>query len=432
MQLGYDSRESTRRRVEMRLALLVVLAMTLRLAWVLQLSRDPASLANLPDQIGYLELGRNLLTNHTLVYVDPRFAQNMLAARMPGYPIFVALCQGEIEIVRIVQVMIDAGTVLGVYALSRRWLDRGPSTLAAAVVAVNPFLIYFCGLLLSETLFTAMLVWGMALLVVRQPYRRSWQFLHPFAWLAGAVLLALSILVRPSAIGLPVVLGFGSAFVNRSQKIPTDWRWSPPVGALMLVLTVMVLFPWAYRNEVALGRWLWGTSNDGITLYDGLNPAATGASDQSFVHLMPQLKNLTELQRNDYLSNEAWTFVREEPVSVLQLAGWKMLRFWSPVPLSTEFGGNWKILAVALIYMIPLNLLAIVGLWFGKANRAAKLFLFLPALYFTLVHAITIGSLRYRLPADVPIAILAAMGAELASIRRTSRVDDSQAVPVPD
>ena len=32
-------------------------------------------------------------------------------------------------------------------------------------MAVNPFLIYFSGLILSETLFTAMMVWGMVLLL---------------------------------------------------------------------------------------------------------------------------------------------------------------------------------------------------------------------------------------------------------------------------
>jgi hypothetical protein len=39
------------------------------------------------------------------------------------------------------------------------------------------------------------------------------------------------------------------------------------------------------------------------------------------------------------------------------------------------------------------------------------IFLLLPALYFTAVHALSVGSLRYRVPAEPPLAVLAAAGA---------------------
>jgi hypothetical protein len=34
--------------------------------------------------------------------------------------------------------------------------------------------------------------------------------------------------------------------------------------------------------------------------------------------------------------------------------------------------------------------------------------LMLPAVYFTLLHALSVGSLRYRIPAEVPMAVIAA------------------------
>jgi hypothetical protein len=49
-----------------------------------------------------------------------------------------------------------------------------------------------------------------------------------------------------------------------------------------------------------------------------------------------------------------------------------------------------------------------VGLCLGRLPRAVKVFLLVPAIYLTLVHAFSVGSLRYRMPADVPLAVLAA------------------------
>ena len=109
--------------------------------------------------------------------------------------------------VRVVQAFLDTSTVLATYLLARRWLSERKSILAALLVAIHPYLIYFTALVLSETLYTAMLAWGMALMAREKRSR----------WWAGAIVLALSVLVRPSAILLPVVLAIGAAVVNRGR-----------------------------------------------------------------------------------------------------------------------------------------------------------------------------------------------------------------------
>ncbi|HVT88663.1 MAG TPA: hypothetical protein VHD56_07425 [Tepidisphaeraceae bacterium] len=347
---------------------------------------DDACLEALPDQVEYVETARNLLAGQGMQFFDRRFGESVYAYRMPAYPLLIALCGGDVRIVRIAQALIDTSTVLAIYLLARRWIETGPALFAAAIVAINPFLIYFSGLLLSETLFTAMLAWGMCLLVGRR-------------WWSGALLLALSVLVRPSALALPMVLGLGADFVRRKR---------PVVGIATLAMTILVLIPWAYRNHLAVNQWVWGTTNGGISLYDGMNPSATGASDQRFVANMPQLRTLSEVERSRYFSHQAWAYAADHPAAVLKLAAIKIGRTLSPIPLSAEYGSNRRLVAVALAYMVPLDLLAIVGLW--RARRSAKMYLLLPVLYFTAVHAVFIGSLRYRVPADVPIAILAALG----------------------
>jgi 4-amino-4-deoxy-L-arabinose transferase-like glycosyltransferase len=405
--------------------LLLLLALLLRLGW--GWTRPPVvDRQNLPDQAEYLQLAQNLLHEHQLRFYDdrPSIADTVYAYRMPGYPFFLAALGANVRAARLAQGLLDTLTVLAVYLLARRWLDRSPALLAAGIVAVNPFLIYFSGLILSETLFTAMLAWAMVLLVGSRIRSDSAGHggLSYTRFLLGGLLLALSILVRPSALFLPILLGVAGAWVNRpaatAYHTSSDQalrRWKLPVVTTMLLLTVLVLLPWAYRNHRVLGRWIWTTTNGGVTLYDGFNPAATGASDQSFLRQMPWLRypNQTELGRSIYLSNRAKQWMLEHPAKVLQLALVKIGRTWSPIPLSREYGGQLRYVLVGLFYSLPVDLLVILGLMIGKAggglSRSAKGFLLIPAIYFTVVHGLSVGSLRYRVPVEPPMAVIAAV-----------------------
>ena len=417
-----DARKGRTRQI-----LLLGLALAVRLTWALAQPVTDESIDRLPDQREYLALGRNLLHGQGLKFFDPRFGDEVWAYRTPGYPMLVAACNGNVRTVRVVQAFIDTSTVLAVYLLARRWLGRGASLAAGAIVALNPFLIYFTGLVLTETLFTAMLAWGMWLILGRARRDGEVGWAATLAWLSGALLLALAILVRQSAIGLPLVLGVAGALVNRGRGTPYHRRWPLPVGATVILLTGLVLLPWAWRNYRVLGAWVWTTTNGGITAYDGFNPDATGASDQSFVLSMPELRSMDELGRSAYLSDLAKQFVRHQPRRAAELAVIKAARMWSPVPLSQEYGG-WKYRTVGLAYTVPLYGLVLLGLMRDNASgggiaRAAKVYLLIPAIYFTAVHMLSVGSLRYRIPAEPPMAVLAASVAALpaAGWKRSGR-----------
>jgi hypothetical protein len=311
-------------------------------------------------------------------------------------------------------------------------------------------LIYFSGLILSETLFTAMLAWGMCLLLLRNRNR--------LALLAGITILSLSVLVRPSALLLPAFLTLIS---TRRRAI----AWAIAAVAL----TLLILFPWAYRNHLRLGDWIWTSTNAGITSYDGFNPAANGGSDQSFLRNMPQVAQMGEIQRSDYFHHLADQFIREHPAACVKITILKIARFWSPLPWSSEFSQPLYI-AAGLLYTLPLLALTLLGLFTptiyihrirqshfplspspciqgeGRGgglpviptqiadqknpspypspgvpregtsdrndNKLPKSFLFLPALYFTIIHAASVSSLRYRIPAEPPMTIVAIAGVQ--------------------
>jgi hypothetical protein len=243
-----------------------------------------------------------------------------------------------------------------------------------------------------------------------------------FGWIGGAVLLATSVLVRPGALLLPVILGFGAVLCHGESDSASRKKIPLPVGAFMLLLTGAVLFPWAARNRIMLGSWIWTTTNEGITRYDGFNPDATGASDQSFLQWMPWTADMTEIGRNAYFSDLARQWIDDNPIAAVKLAAIKLARTWSPVPLSDQYGHGLSWWA-GLIFGSAFELLVVIGLIRGRLPRAVKLLLLLPAIYLSAAVVLSVGSLRYRIPAEAPMAIIAAGGvATLVRPRRKPQV----------
>ena len=80
-----------------------------------------------------------------------------------------------------------------------------------------------------------------------------------------------------------------------------------------------------YGRFVPTALWM------GASLYDGLNPNATGASDMSFLGDR-EIWPLDEQDQDAELSRRAIAFARENPKQVLSLALVKLGRFWSPWP----------------------------------------------------------------------------------------------------
>jgi hypothetical protein len=110
--------------------------------------------------------------------------------------------------------------------------------------------------------------------------------------------------------------------------------------------------------------------------------------------------------------------VREEPLRVLGLAVQKLGRTWSPW-LNAEGFRAWPVQAAMVVWHVPLYLFAILGLarrWpaGGAAGECGgwllKVFLLIPVLYFSAVHALYLGSVRYRTPLMPLVCVFAAAG----------------------
>jgi len=135
---------------------------------------------------------------------------------------------------------------------------------AAGLVAVWPNLVFHTAVALSETLFIAVLLAALALLLAR-----PWGELSRGRLLAFGAVLGLSVLVRPvSAVIVPLVFVVGVVTGLGWRRALAHVTW---VG----IAVVAVVTPWLLRNIDAMGTPVLST-NLGDDLCIGHNPQATG------------------------------------------------------------------------------------------------------------------------------------------------------------
>ena len=184
--------------------------------------------------------------------------------------------------------------------------------------------------------------------------------------------------------------------------------------ALVLILTHLFLLPWGVRNYFVTGRYIVTSLQMGASLYDGLNPNATGASDMSFVDdfrkaeqddpSSPQDEHF-EVRLDQRLKNAALQWANNNKLAVLSLGFKKLYSLWAPVPREATFRHP-LLKYLLLTYYLPIFLLGMGGLLHSLICRRNEFFFAIPALYVTLLHTIFVASIRYRVPVFFGIVVL--------------------------
>lgn len=323
------------------------------------------------------------------------------ALRTPGFPLFLAACRlvaGDATLPpRLAQAVL--GTLAIGLVARLTWLVRPVQRLAigaAWLAALDPFVVGFTPLLLSEAVFLPLLLATLVGLATLWRGPASARVALLTGLTAGA-----AVLVKPSfALFVPAVLTGWLACAPRA---------STARGAALVALGLtLIMAPWWARNawhyHRFVGTALWG----GASLYDGLNPRATGASDMTFLEA-EDLRELDEVTQDQELKRRAWTFACERPDHVAALAGVKAARFWSPW-LNAEGARSTALAVATTLWTLPVYLAILAGLARWRRDARAWALLAGPLLYFAVLHMVFVGSVRYRAPAIVPAFGLAARG----------------------
>jgi 4-amino-4-deoxy-L-arabinose transferase-like glycosyltransferase len=364
------------------------------------------------DSESYWELARRIAHGEPYEFG----AEQSKIFRTPGYPLVLAplffiAAEPPAAWGRFLSAVLGTAAVGCTWGLACVLFDQRTGLIAASIAAVYPEAIAASVFVLSEAPFTPLMVvhlicWTLAWQAQNRTTIAGWS-------LAGGIAAGLATLMRPSwLLFLPFAAAIGLPCVRN--------RWKHlAIVLFMLIGLCLMMTPWWIRNYRLAGRFVPTSLQVGASLYDGLSPNATGASDMRFV---PQfiaeqqaadaaaggdVRGLFEDRLDERLKSASLAWARQNPAAVVRLAIEKLRRMWSPLPNAGEFQSTTLRLILAITYT-PIMLLAGFGAWRYTRRGWPYLLCLLPSLYLTCLHVVFVSSIRYRQPAMLPLIVLAA------------------------
>jgi 4-amino-4-deoxy-L-arabinose transferase-like glycosyltransferase len=242
------------------MAAIFALAVVLRLLVFAYIAHEPRKFYTY-DSDGYDRRAMNLLRYGVFASEKtPPLTPDL--DRTPVYPVVLAgvfaVAGHNPGAAILLHILIGSFTALVTYALARELrLSARVGLLAALIVAVDPLSIMTTNYLLTETLFTLLLVgtiWALA---------RFWNT-GAGRWLALAtVLVALTSLTRPISQFLPLALLPLFALAARAGRR----RAFLAAGAIFAVASLALTYTWAYRNYRQTGLFTLSTISDTNLVY---------------------------------------------------------------------------------------------------------------------------------------------------------------------
>ena len=341
---------------------------------------------NFPDARAYEAIGKQifsgeLITNH--IY-------------MPLYPILTYLSGGGV-LKNLVDIFLSVGMVWVIYELTYQLFKNKVSSLFAAIISsAYPHFVFYSISGLTETFFTLFLLISFLLF-----YKEKYFF--------AIISLISLVLIRPSLdlLNIFLVISF-TFFVFQRGYIKTIKHCF-----IYILLYVILMAPWWAHQYSKYGEFVRLNLGDGIVLYSGNNPLNetgggvgryVGKSDMDLSHFN---KIVSPIDRNNAMKVSAKNFIIENPGRFLELSYRKFIRFWRLWPYTEDYQ-QWYTIVASLISYGAVLFMAI-GFVIKTSKKHFRKLIPIYALisYLTLVHMITIGSIRYRFPLEPFLIIFA-------------------------
>jgi 4-amino-4-deoxy-L-arabinose transferase-like glycosyltransferase len=326
----------------------------------------------------------------------------------PAYPYFVAAgyeLLGSLAAVKWIQAAVGTLLVPALGLVAARAFGERVAVAVAALAAAYPELVWFSVHFWCETLFMVFLWWAWERLLAADRASAGARVAA-----AAGLLWGLAILTRETALYFTPVaaawLAWGRGAAGRAK------------GLAFLAAAVLTVAPWTYRNWVVFRSFIPVSTAGGLNLYQG-NAIEDGRllSRQEVYDRYEAVQGRAEQYR--WARREGLRSIRErQPTWLLEKLRDEMPNFWeadSQALVHVKRGAYgpvrpWAAVAAALVVLLPL-LAVLVGFVLGAAGftwaRGRGLLLaFL--VYYNLIHVVTHGYARYRLPVLPVVMMLAA------------------------
>lgn len=335
------------------------------------------------------------------------FRTNMIF-HPPLYPYFVAVplyLTGSLQAVKWLQVAVAVLLVPAVGRVGMQAFGTRVGVAAGAMAAFYPELVWFAAHFWMENLFVVLVWWGFERLLAADASARTGSAL------AAGVLWGLAVLARET---LLYFVPLGAVWLVWSRRAEGGGRRA----AALVLGTVLVVSPWTWRNWVAFGAFIPVSTAGGLNLFQGNAPLSREEVYDEYYSVPGRLEQYQNAMRRGIES------IRErQPTWFFEKLVEQMPMFWeaeSMAAIHIKRGGYgavppaWAIV-FALILLVPyLALLPpfVAGLAGARQGRVQGLLAgFL--VYYNLIHVVTHGFNRYRMPV-MPVVFLFASWALVA------------------
>jgi 4-amino-4-deoxy-L-arabinose transferase-like glycosyltransferase len=325
--------------------------------------------------------------------------------------------------IALLHLAVGLGTVYLTLLLGRRLRLGGFAYLAAGLVAVDPLLVYHSGLVMTETLFTLLVVALLMGLVASVGDRQDVNSARPTGRgvvrpLIAGVLFGLAALCRPTIWAyLPLVVI--AWVVHGRARSQGNWKAVlVPIGCILVAMGLTVA-PWALRNWRVLGYPVVTTTHGGETFWRANNRwfydacIRDGAAAWQDTAGWEQRRagvtaGLGEFEADQACYREAWATMRGRPADFVRAVLYRWRALWRPWPSAAVYGRS-AALAIGIFYSLQF-LCALIGFCRRATWRWTWVLLSLLLVSVTAVHAFYWTDLRMRAPLMPAIALLAAAG----------------------
>jgi len=428
-----------KRATQFSVLAVVLLALALRISAAAYWHRTAESeghLFRLGDSHSYWTLAGQIARGLPYQYGSA----NASVFRAPVYPLvlapltLVANEQAAVWGARLLGCVLGSLSVALIMSLTRSLVDSTCGSRLAnramlcsgLLAAVYPGAIGMSVVILSEAVFCPLML--VYFLCWQQGWKTSTQSRRWALGVGAGCAAGLAVLARPSwLLFAPFVFVIGITFGPQRARHAT-------IFIATLAGMVLTMSPWWVRNASVTGEFVLTTLQVGPSLYDGMHDGATGASDEGMAFMSrfaeeqlaedatsSSLRSAFECSTFEYRLNRraqraAIEWMVTHPADVALLAWRKFLRTWSLWPNGGEVGSSTLrlLLTVGCFGVLALACVGSQSSWPLKlqlqVDGTSATFYWLPTAYFTLLHMIFVGSIRYREPALLVLTILAGIG----------------------
>jgi 4-amino-4-deoxy-L-arabinose transferase-like glycosyltransferase len=401
------------------LAIAIIIALTLRLVNALFIPCQGGDLI-VSDMKGYDRAAMALVQQEPLgVHTAEKYLFHPLGSdtyHPPGYYYFLAgiyaVAGHSYVAVRSIQALVDTLTCVLIYLLGKEVFGETAGMLAATLAAVYPPLIFYTGVLLTESVTTCLLA-GAAWVLLR--CSRTRQHLRPVLLILAGLLLGLAIITRSVLLfSLPFVL-IWLLFV--ADRWP-GWKAATRYALALLVPVVLIIAPITIRNYQIHSKFILISTNGGVNFFLG-----HGGTERlkNKVRNMPEvfsegeiigISSRTQPEEEAYFYRLGWEYIRGHVLPTLRSLPDKLNHmYWaSDYWPASEAQAN-LLRSVDLVFwrlmILPLSFVGLL-LFRGQKRRRSGL-LYLLILSTVAIPVVFWAQSRFRMPV-VPCFVALAAG----------------------